>query len=216
VAGIRERPETFFRLSPAADGKAQCFAVRRGVITGRFDPGFQIPNTELPGRAGFPVRYSAKSLRSLSVEIIQPNEFIREYVDELPNAVPLLRAGNVRDGELNITDLVFVPREILAGGKKGFAPSFIHEGDILITRTGAKAGETCVVPKLNREFIISSHSIRVVPNRNIIEPKYLELFLLSRWGQGSSKSLVHGRGAKTTTACDCSRTANPTTARTRA
>ena len=54
MAGISERPNAFFRLSPAESGKAQCFAVNRGGITGRWDTAFNDPGlwkglaTQLP------------------------------------------------------------------------------------------------------------------------------------------------------------------------
>jgi len=147
----------------------------------------------LPAGKKFPNNFSSKSLEELADDIIQPNEFIREYVEDSNEAVPLLRAGNVRDGELDTTDLVYVAKTKLGNG---FAASYIREGDILITRTGAKAGETCMVPALDRDLIISSHSIRVIPRVGVIEPKYLELFLLSRWGKAQINRLFTGAAQK--------------------
>ena len=146
----------------------------------------------MPKGDKFPHNFPSKSLKELASDIIQPNEFIREYVEDSNEAVPLLRAGNVRDGELNISDLVYVAKTKL----KGFEASYIHAGDILITRTGAKAGETCIVPALTRDLIISSHSIRVIPRTDLIEPKYLELFLLSRWGKAQVNRLFTGAAQK--------------------
>lgn len=128
--------------------------------------------------------------------MIQPNEFIREYMEDSTDSVALLRAGNVRDGELDTTDLVFVAKSKLEVGRKGFDASYIQTGDILITRTGAKAGETCVVPPLERPFIISSHSIRVVLHPGAVEPKFLERYLLSRWGKAQVNRLFTGAAQK--------------------
>ena len=196
MASVPEGPNAFFRLSPVEARKAHCFAVRRGDVGGRFDPSFHAPNEGIPGSRTFPVRHAVTLLRNIVKAIIQPNEFIREYIEESADSVPMLRAGNIRDGELNLSDLVWVPKATLAGGGKGFDASFIKEGDILITRTGAKAGETCVVPPLQREYIVSSHSIRVIPIEDVVEPKYLELFLLSRWGKAQITRLFTGAAQK--------------------
>lgn len=170
--------------------------MRRGEAAIRFNPNFHLPNADLPGCEDFPTRFNSRSLGELAEDIIQPNEFIREYVADSFDAVALLRAGNVRDGELDTSDSVYVEKSKLEVSKTGFDDSYIREGDILITRTGAKAGETCVVPALHRKFIVSSHSIRIVPRSSLAEPKYLELFLLSRWGKAQINRLFTGAAQK--------------------
>jgi restriction endonuclease S subunit len=131
-------------------------------------------------------------LGDLSLRIIQPTEFVREYVDETEFSLPVLRAANVGDGELNLDDLVFVDKEKLKSAKD----SFVEKGDILITRTGAKAGETCVVRDLPRQYVISSHSIRVLPNKNAVVPEYLENALLSKFGKEQVNRLFTGAAQK--------------------
>lgn len=154
--------------------------------------GFYTANDDLPLGAGFPGNYPLHELRALSHRIIQPAEFIREYSDQSEDSVPFLRAANVEDGSLNLDDIVFVD----AAKLNKAADSFIESGDILITRTGAKAGATCVVPKLSRKFCISSHSIRLIPRRDIIIPEFLEAFLLSRWGKAQIERLFTGAAQK--------------------
>ncbi len=133
----------------------------------------------MPGGPQFPHRYETKTLAALTRRIIQPSEFIREYVDTSDNAVPLLRAANTTDGEIDLADFVYVDRSKLGGA----GDSFIQEGDILVTRTGANAGATSRVPALPREYIVSSHSLRLLPNTDEVDNRYLEAFLLSRWGK---------------------------------
>lgn len=190
MAGFSERRDAFFRLSPADGGKAQCFAIQRGSTGGRFDPSFHLPNPDLPGQPGFPHEHEVRPLAALCAALIQPNEFIREYTEDSSDSVALLRAANVRDCELDLSDLVFVAKSKLKS--KSFEASYICEGDILMTRTGAKAGETCAVPALHRPYIISSHSIRVVPRHEMVEAKYLETFLVSRWGKAQVNRLFTG------------------------
>jgi type I restriction enzyme, S subunit len=196
MARVSKRSNTFFRLSPAENLVPIGFSLQQGDVEVRLDPNFHLPNPDLPGCDGFPTYHPSVPLSSLIIDIIQPKEFTRVYVEESSEAIPCLRAANVRNGELNLSDLVFVPRGVIDLSYQAFETSFIHEGDILITRTGAKAGETCVVPSLDREFIVSSHSIRIIPDRNKINPKYLELFLLSRWGKAQIYRLFTGAAQK--------------------
>lgn len=155
-----------------------------------------MPNPNLLEHSSFPPTYELLTLDKLAINIIQPKEFIRQYVDESINSIPCLRAANVRDGELNLSDLVFVSSDVINASHKAFESSFIQEGDLLVTRTGAKAGEVCRVPSLNREFIVSSHTIRIIPDKEKIDPKYFELFLLSRWGKSQIYRLLTGAAQK--------------------
>jgi len=165
-----------------------CFAVRRGKIIGRIDSNYYSPSINNVANSKYPVNI----LGGLSLRIIQPTEFTREYMDESENSLPVLRAANIGDGELNLIDLVFVSKEKLQNAQN----SFIQKGDILITRTGAKAGETCVVRDLPRQFVISSHSIRVIPNKDIVVPEFLEGALLSRFGKDQVHRFLTGAAQK--------------------
>ncbi|MBX9737648.1 MAG: hypothetical protein K2X32_12060 [Phycisphaerales bacterium] len=131
-------------------------------------------------------------MAALTRRIIQPSEFIREYADTPDNAVPLLRAANTTDGEIDLIDFVYVDRSKLGGA----ADSFIQEGDILVTRTGANAGATSRVPALPREYIVSSHSLRLLPNTDEVDSRYLEAFLLSRWGKAQLIRSMTGAAQK--------------------
>jgi len=162
--------------------------VRQGEIIGRIDSPFYSPNNSLNLTGKYPIA----TLRDLSKRIIQPTEFIREYVEDSENAIPVLRAANVEDGYLNTTDVVFISKERLKSAKD----SFIEAGDLLITRTGAKAGATCVVRPLDKQYVISSHSIRVIPNKEKVIPEYLELFLLSASGKSQVNRLLTGAAQK--------------------
>ncbi len=162
--------------------------MRRGEANQRTDVSFHIPNDDLK----VPVKYPLNTLGKLSVKIIQPTEFIREYAEESDKAIPFLRAANVEDGHLNLDDIVFVDSRKLINAKD----SFVDTGDILITRTGAKAGATCVVPELPRKHCVSSHSIRVIPRKDMVLSNFLEAFLLSKWGKSQITRLFTGAAQK--------------------
>lgn len=93
---------------------------------------------------------------------------------------------------MNTKDFLYVESEKVSK----FKDSFIKKGDILITRTGAKAGATVSVRELSQEFCVSSHSIRVIPNEELANSLYLESFLLSRWGKIQIERLFTGAAQK--------------------
>jgi len=157
-------------------------------VIGRIDSNFYLPSTTGLSNSKFPIT----TLGELSLRIIQPTEFTREYVEESENSLPVLRAANIGDGELNLEDLIFIDKSKLQGAKD----SFIERGDVLITRTGANAGETCVVRELSRQYVISSHSIRVLPKKDIVIPEFLEGALLSKFGKDQVNRLFTGAAQK--------------------
>lgn len=164
----------------------------RGEIKIRIDVRFYRLNDKLPGGKGFPAKYPIYHLIQLSKQIIQPHEFIREYSESHEGSIAFLRAANVEDGYLNTKDFLYVESKKVSK----FTDSFIKKGDILITRTGAKAGATVSVRELTQEFCVSSHSIRVVPNKELVNSLYLESFLLSCWGKQQIERLFTGAAQK--------------------
>ena len=63
MASVSEGPNAFFRLSPIDDGKAQCFAVQRGKLPGRWDVSFN----DLALWRGLAPTFPKKPLRELVV-----------------------------------------------------------------------------------------------------------------------------------------------------
>jgi type I restriction enzyme, S subunit len=91
VAGIRERPETFFRLSPAADGKAQCFAVRRGEVGERTDAVFHSkPDVSAQ------VRKSSANWNTLGemIELIESGSALKPH-EVLTAGTPFYEVNNI-------------------------------------------------------------------------------------------------------------------------
>jgi hypothetical protein len=92
------------------------------------------------------------------MEIIQPAEFIREYAAAGAGA-QFWRAQNVRRGYVRTDGVAYIPWEIF----REVENSHVKEGDVLITRTGANAGDCAVVPPGTRDAAVSSHTMRLVP-----------------------------------------------------
>ncbi|MBM4431048.1 MAG: hypothetical protein FJ026_11980 [Chloroflexi bacterium] len=109
--------------------------------------------------------------------MVHPAEFPREYSNE-QDGLPFVRAGDVRDGQLNLTDLPFVSRDML----RSFPQSRLRVGDVLVVRTGAKAGEVAMFAEPEGEYYASSHTL-LLRAKASVNPRYLEQFLVGRFGK---------------------------------
>ncbi len=110
------------------------------------------------------LRYDAMAIKSGGAlskfvpRIIQPNEFIREYV-EAEEGMTFWRAQNVRCGYVDADNVEYIDFQTFEGVKN----AHVEEGDILITRTGANAGDCAVVPPNTAGVAVSSHTLRLIP-----------------------------------------------------
>src|SRR5438874_127487 len=108
MASIRKRPDAFFRIGPAGDGKARCFAVRRGAIAGRADVVFHQPwvraRLALLAKAKVPVT----NLGAVIHEIRYGTGTPPPYLIPSANTVPFLRATDIKDGEVNVGTLLHI------------------------------------------------------------------------------------------------------------
>lgn len=122
-------------------------------------------------------KYPLFTVGELCREMVHPAEFPREYSSER-DGLPFVRAGDVRDGQLNLMDLPFVLKDTL----RSFPQSRLRVGDVLIVRTGAKAGEVAMFAESRGEYYASSHTLLLRAKANV-NPRYLEQFLVSRFGK---------------------------------
>ncbi len=177
--------------SPPKDER-KVFGITRSLAARRFDPQFFHPkHIEIERQLQHACSrddLSIIGLGELCSKIVQPAEFIREYEDAHENAVRFLRASSVRDGHLDLNDHLFVATEKLERSLQ----SFIDEGNLLVTRTGAKAGSVCAVPALAHKFAVSSHTLRLIIDRTKAVPEFVELFLISTFGKNQINRLFTG------------------------
>ena len=113
----------------------------------------------------------AKRLSELAPSILHPKEIKREYLPENSlGGVWFFRAQNIRPLAINRNNQVFISDDD-AATLKG---NEIDYGDILITRTGANAGD-CGQYRLDVNTIGSSHTFILRQER--INQAYLSVFL---------------------------------------
>ena len=115
----------------------------------------------------------SRKLIDFQVNIRHPKEIKRNYVD---NGVLFLRAQNVRPLSIDLTsNPVYISEEDAERLKE----NTIHYKDILITRSGANAGQ-CAIYLENSYAISSSHTF-ILKSENL-NPFFLAIFLNTKHG----------------------------------
>ncbi|MDE0085605.1 MAG: hypothetical protein OXU23_07845 [Candidatus Poribacteria bacterium] len=116
---------------------------------------------------------SSHKLINFQVKIRHPKEIKRNYVDD---GILFLRAQNVRPLSIDLTsNPVYISEE----DAERLNENTIHNKDILITRTGANAGQ-CAIYLENRDAISSSHTFIV--KSGDLNPFFLAIFFNSKYG----------------------------------
>lgn len=98
-----------------------------------------------------------------------------------------LRAGNLKRGYFDTLDIVYISKEIYSK----INTARISTGDILITRTGAKAGDSATVPPELNGWTVSSHTLIIKPG-SAVNPTYISVFLNSRFGYLQIERMING------------------------
>jgi len=101
---------------------------------------------------------------------------------------PFIRSQNVGWGDLHLSDLAFITDEI----HKTFATSEIEEGDVLLNITGASIGRSAVADTRIAGGNVNQHVCEIRTERQKLEPKYLNYYLLSASGQKQIDSFQTG------------------------
>lgn len=116
----------------------------------------------------------SRKLIDFQVNIRHPKEIQRNYVD---NGILFLRAQNVRPLSIDLTsNPVYISEEDAERLKE----NTIHYKDILITRSGANAGQ-CTIYLEDSHAISSSHTFIV--QSGDLNPFFLAIFLNTKYGK---------------------------------
>ena len=111
----------------------------------------------------------AQSIENLC-QIIDCEHKTAPYIDSSPYL--LVRTNNIRDGQLVFDEMRFTTKEAFYEWTQRAIP--VH-GDVLFTRE-APAGETCLVPE-HLYICMGQRMVLLRPNRNLIDPLFLSLYL---------------------------------------
>ena len=128
-------------------------------------------------------KVSSRRLIDFQVKIRHPKEIKRNYVDD---GVLFLRAQNVRPLSIDLTsNPVYISEEDAERLKE----NTIHYKDILITRSGANAGQ-CAIYLEDGYAISSSHTF--ILKSGDLNPFFLTIFLNSRYGKALIEKSKYG------------------------
>jgi type I restriction enzyme S subunit len=109
----------------------------------------------------------------------KPQYGTSEKAYEEPIGVPVLRMGNIVEGQISFDDLKYIelpPEEV--------AKFQLREGDILFNRTNSAelVGKTAVYPG-GRQAIFASYLIRIVADTSEALPEYIAYYMNSPFGR---------------------------------
>lgn len=164
MARVSERPDAFFRLSPAADGKLRWFAIRRGEIENRFDAKYFALRETLAS-----TRYPLKSLSELVCE--EPNygagsrAIVRTLLEQ-PRYIRITDFGEdgIEPGHEYVTADPIEPGCELT------------KGDLLFARSGATVGKTYLHEDVSEPAMFAGYCIRFRFRQSVALPKFIYWF----------------------------------------
>jgi tRNA1(Val) A37 N6-methylase TrmN6 len=123
-------------------------------------------------------------LKNLVKNIFYPGRFKRNYVDNSSNSVPFL-------GGANITEHILSTKKYISLNDPHINQLIVHEGWILITRSGT-TGIISMVPKEWDGFAISEHVIRIIPDSSKENPFFIYAYLQTKSAQKQISRGVFG------------------------
>lgn len=129
------------------------------IAGGRLDAKYWIPAIRELQKAIQNGKYKSQKLGDFITDIHYGVSTTNEYVDD---GIRLLRILNLKDEGLDLSDVVYLPEEARAE----IGRAFVHEGDMLISRSGS-VGIVVVVPKEAEGFAFGSFMIRFTLNDKI-------------------------------------------------
>ena len=119
--------------------------------------------------------FTTATVKDVTKNVFFPGRFKRNYTDDPTEGVLFL-------GGTNITQLLPTNRKYLRASDPRVEQLQVREGWILVTRSGS-TGIVSSVPAAWDGVTMSEHVIRIIPDPEILDPAYLEVYLRSPLGQ---------------------------------
>src|SRR5579862_665468 len=175
MARIPTGSDPFFRLGPADNGKAGCFAVRRGDAGGVLNA--IVLQSELYGdlQALTLCCYPLGTIGDMLTVVQDGLHGVRRYV---AGGVPLIGVGNVTEDGMDLTEVKRIARE----EHERLPASHLMRGDLLVTITGRLG--TAALYDCDEPANLSAH-VALCRAKAGYELLYLKHYLASRFGAAS-------------------------------
>lgn len=134
--------------------------------------------------ADLPKGWSHATVESLSSHVEYGSS---AKTNEDPSGVPVLRMGNIFDGDLIFDSLKYLPAD-----HDEFPKLFVEPGDFLFNRTNSPelVGKTAVFKSRPQPFSFASYLIRVRLVKDGALPEYVAAYINSLYGRQWVKSVV--------------------------
>jgi hypothetical protein len=167
-----------------------CFAIKRGEITYRLDPFYNLPEhraleNQLLKLAVPVLPISNQAVSSRIVEgRVTPLPHC--YTDD-PQAPVFLRAQNIEEGFLNFADAKRLTPEAFDEEPE----AMLADGDVVLTIDGVLLGKAAVHRTGDDPCCVSNHMVRILHGTRA-DPDYLTWFLNSPTGQKQIKRGITG------------------------
>ena len=152
----------------------RCFVVHSNKIEERIDPFYYQPEFVKQSES---LGSNTKAIREIAKVICGPFGSSITVKDYSNNGIPLIRICNIKDGELNTENIVFITKE-LANKLKSYA---VKEGDLIISQRGT-LGLVAKIPLAFNNAVISANFI-AIKDITKISPEFLQFYLSSAQGQ---------------------------------
>jgi type I restriction enzyme, S subunit len=175
MARIPKGFDTFFRLGSAENGKARCFAVRRGDASAVLSA--VALHSELHGdlKALTLCWYPLGTIGDMLAVVQDGLHGVRRYVAE---GVPLIGVGNVTEEGVDLTEVNRITEE----EHERLKASHVERGDLLVTITGRLG--TAAIYESDAPANLSAH-VALCRAKPGFELLYLKHYLASRFGAAS-------------------------------
>ncbi len=116
-----------------------------------------------------------------------------KYIKYIDNGeIIALRALNLRNGELDLSDIKRISRKV----SEGLTRSKIYKDDILLTYTGNGYGD-CAIIEENDKYHLAPNICKIIPNQNVIYPYYLYCYIRSKAFYNQMSNNMTGSGQPT-------------------
>ncbi len=189
MGSISKGSDTFFRLSPAGDGKALCFAIRRGEVTGRADVIYHQPWVHKTLKLLEAARYTTHNLGEVLATIRYGTGTPPPYVNPGPNTVPFVRATDIKEGEVQTDTLLHISSK----QPKHMEKCRLAGDEVIVVRSGVNTGDCAVVPQ-SLAGAYAAYDL-ILTFQNTMNPSFVVTFLDTEIGR-LQLNLVRGRAAQ--------------------
>ena len=98
-----------------------------------------------------------------------------DFADEV-TPYPYIRARDIKNGRINISDLVYLPEEV----QKRIKQYIVETNDVVITIVGASVGDVALVEEKCNGFNLTENAVRLTNFIKTVNPIYVSYLLNSK------------------------------------